>query len=155
MEALISCRQTTSGCALSIHSRNWVWRARIPFTFQVAIFMSSILIARIVSLPSEDLQPDDERNDAPDRQYPELKSDLRDAGGIVDDRAQRVIQQSQRQDADEWFDRIRKTFVREEDAGAEPHRHHDQIHQPAHRFDRFRTRRRQEADSGEGIAADD
>src|SRR3954452_16679387 len=47
MEALISCRQTTSGCALSSHSRNWVWRARIPFTFQVAIFMSSIRIAGI------------------------------------------------------------------------------------------------------------
>src|SRR4051794_35102946 len=47
MDALISCRQTTSGCALSSHSRNWVWRARIPFTFQVAIFMSSIQIAGI------------------------------------------------------------------------------------------------------------
>src|SRR6266481_713961 len=42
-DALISCRQITSGRSLAIHSarHSWRsgWRARIPLTFHVAIFM--------------------------------------------------------------------------------------------------------------------
>src|SRR5258706_1084861 len=37
--ALISWRQTTSGRSRSIPSRTWASRARIPLTFQVAIFI--------------------------------------------------------------------------------------------------------------------
>src|SRR5206468_9742237 len=37
--ALISWRQTTSGRSRSIQSRTWASRARIPLTFQVAIFI--------------------------------------------------------------------------------------------------------------------
>jgi hypothetical protein len=38
---LISCRQTTSGCSLATNAANCSCRARIPFTFQVAIFMAA------------------------------------------------------------------------------------------------------------------
>src|SRR5678815_422596 len=37
--ALISCRQMTSGCSRSMNSCTCAWRARIPFTFQVATLM--------------------------------------------------------------------------------------------------------------------
>src|SRR5689334_21843325 len=37
--ALISWRQTTSGCSRSSHSCSSVWRLRIPLTFHVAIFI--------------------------------------------------------------------------------------------------------------------
>ena len=36
--ALISCRQRTSGCSRATHSATCACRARMPFTFQVAIF---------------------------------------------------------------------------------------------------------------------
>ena len=38
-DALISCRQTTSAARASIHSCTCAWRARMPLTFQVAIFI--------------------------------------------------------------------------------------------------------------------
>src|SRR5690242_9331188 len=39
--ALISCRQSTSGCSRSMNACTSVWRARMPFTFHVAIFITS------------------------------------------------------------------------------------------------------------------
>src|SRR3954469_21699656 len=36
--ALISCRHSTSGCSRSMNSCTCACRARMPFTFQVAIF---------------------------------------------------------------------------------------------------------------------
>src|SRR5687767_13421936 len=40
--ALSSCRQTTSGLSRPSHSQNCAWRARMPLTFQVAIFTASV-----------------------------------------------------------------------------------------------------------------
>src|SRR4029078_1455937 len=40
--ALISCRQTMSGCSRSMNSCTCAWRARIPFTFHVATFIRSV-----------------------------------------------------------------------------------------------------------------
>src|SRR5207253_11302078 len=37
--ALISCRQSTSGCSRSMRSCSSAWRARMPFTFHVTIFI--------------------------------------------------------------------------------------------------------------------
>src|SRR3954452_19558370 len=38
-EALISCRQRTSGCSRSTNAATSSFRARMPLTFQVTIFM--------------------------------------------------------------------------------------------------------------------
>src|SRR6185295_3743761 len=40
--AFSSCRHRTSGCSFSMNSHTCAARARMPFTFQVAIFMKII-----------------------------------------------------------------------------------------------------------------
>src|SRR5204863_3516412 len=56
MFAFSSCRQSTSGCSRSRNSHTCAARARMPFTFQVAIFMPRIAYEVQNSGAFDDLQ---------------------------------------------------------------------------------------------------
>ncbi len=63
--------------------------------------------------------------------------------------AQGADQLGERQGLDEGLGGGGKPLGREEDAGEEPHRQHDQVHQPADRLGGTGTAGDQQADSGE------
>src|SRR5258708_28882156 len=63
--ALISCRQMTSGRSLLIHSSSCTCRARMPLTFQVAIFTTPIYHAGMSGDGDGDGGRDDARSGFP------------------------------------------------------------------------------------------
>ena len=64
---------------------------------------------------------------------------------VVDDRAQRVVERRERQGAQDRLHRVGEVRRREEDAGADEHRHHHEVHQPADGLRVLGARRRRAA----------
>ena len=80
-------------------------------------------------------------------------ADIEQAGPLEQHPAQGADQLRERQGLDEGLDGGGKPLGREEDAGEEPHRQHDQVHQPADRLGGAGAAGDQQTDSGEGERA--
>ena len=85
--------------------------------------------------PAEELESEHEAEAAPGEEHHD-PARLRDEGRAFErDGAQRVVERGQRQQPQRRLDRLREALDREEDARAHEHRHHHDVHQPAHGLD--------------------
>jgi hypothetical protein len=100
--------------------------------------------------PSEEAQGQGEGDDGPGREDRQGRAHIEQGGPVEQDTTQRVDQLGQGEGLDEPLGGIPEPLGREEDPREQPHRHHDQVHQPADGLGRTGSRGHEQADPREG-----
>ena len=112
-----------------------------------SVFRNPTFVRR--SGPAEDLQGDDERHDRPGREDGHGGSNVQDTRPLKHHAPQGADELGQGKSLNNRLHGVRESVGAEEHTGEEPHRQHDQVHQPADGFRALSTAGDQKADPGE------
>ena len=121
----------------------------------VVVLKRPIFQREAPSSPAEKTQGKEERDDRPGAEDGQRGSDFEKAGPVNQDQPVRCDQLREGQGLDDRLDRLGEPLGREEDPRAQPHGHHDEVHEAAHGLGALGAAGNQQAEPGEGQGADD
>ena len=102
------------------------------------------------SRPTEYPEGDDEGDESPSAENDDRGHDIEEAGPFENDGAEAVDQLGEGEELNNGLDDLGEPVGAEEDAGEDPHRQHNEIHEPAHSLGALSTAADEQSDSREG-----